>query len=698
MSTGKVKQLAFSEGVTVGTPSEIASQSVGFASYASEAAFVSAEGTAAAGDAFYDTTVQAVKYYNGSSWSVIGAGGAGEKNYIEAPSTATGWSNVGDLDVATTTTAADLPREYTTGSGIKITADSNTQSTADYVYYDFTLDDVDLNKKLKISWSQKTTGTYAAGDLAVVVTTQADRTTALHTPITTAIPAADGTFTTSFDSGSTATLSLVIRATTDMTTNGGIVISDVVVGPGIQPQGAVVGAWQSFTPTWTNITVGNGTQEGTWRRVGDTIEVAATINFGTTTSVGGNIAPVLPSSLTRVAPSSLNLVIGSFLAYDADVTTFFTGVIQNQTSGILLVADDVTSAAAVNATVPFTWSAAGVDSLRIEYSVAVSEWAGSGTLNVAQNDVEYASNSTTADTDDTTSFAYGPSGSALPGTLTQGRNKRVRFQTSFQETDSIALEVQIGGSGNPWLPVTGYIGTGPVQELTVQNAKAYGLSARRVSGSTTDVDVQFGQYAASTGATFDSAGTAWGSVTASSRYRVKKISGGQAVGFGNVAQSSAGLVKSAGQLLGTNTNDSAATGYVGEYLSTTLTYASRNGLVTNTTENVTGSAITLTAGDWDVQGVVAFEAAAATITNLSVGVSLTSATLPSSTTLAVPTSGEIYLAQAMATSVSGVGGVMTIPTYRVSVSASTPLYLVARAIFSAGTVECYGHVSARRVR
>jgi hypothetical protein len=694
MSTGKVKQLAFSEGVTVGTPSEIASQSVGFASYASEAAFVSAEGTAAAGDAFYDTTVQAVKYYNGSSWSVIGAGGAGEKNYIEAPSTATGWSNVGDLDVATTTTAADLPREYTTGSGIKITADSNTQSTADYVYYDFTLDDVDLNKKLKISWSQKTTGTYAAGDLAVVITTQADRTTALHTPITTAIPAADGVFTTSFDSGSTATLSLVIRATTDMATSGGIVISDVVVGPGIQPQGAVVGEWESWTPTgdW----IANTTYAGRRRRVGGSEEYDVTVTLSgapTTATLTLDLPSGRTIDTTKLSGTTGGVTrLGRAVVWDNGTATYAAQIAYNSTTDVTVrLMDDASGSnhgdSNVSESYPFTFASGDV--IHANFTVPIAEWAGSGTLNVAQNDVEYAWNSTATATTGTytSNKGYGPAGTAILAYSLTGTNAAIYecdFPTSIQSTDRIDLEVD-DGSGR-WMPYTTRIG---------------GVSAND-AGTT-----QYGAYVTVTGATtvrvnFLSApipGAAWSLFTgSSSRWRVVKSKAGQAVGFGNVAQSSAGLVKSAGQLLGTNTNDSAATGYVGEYLSTTLTYASRNGLVTNTTENVTGSAITLTAGDWDVQGVVAFEAAAATITNLSVGVSLTSATLPSSTTLAVPTSGEIYLAQAMATSVSGVGGVMTIPTYRVSVSASTPLYLVARAIFSAGTVECYGHVSARRVR
>ena len=161
--------------------------------------------------------------------------GIAEKNYIpNSTASITGsWGTVGDLTLARTITAAELPREYTTGSGIKITATSGTQSIADYVYFDFTLDDVDLSKKLKISWSQKYTAPYVAGDFAVGITTQADRTTFIHTPAITAIPRSDSVFETTFVSSTTATLSLVIRATTDMTTGAGIVISDTVVGPGI---------------------------------------------------------------------------------------------------------------------------------------------------------------------------------------------------------------------------------------------------------------------------------------------------------------------------------------------------------------------------------------------------------------------------------------------------------------------------------
>jgi hypothetical protein len=188
-----------------------------------------------------DGTANQVLSTNGSgqlSFATVSGGGSAipsyNINYItnhSAYTDVTGWTGVGDLDVARSNTASELPRENTLATGIKITADANTQSTADYIYYDFTLDDVDLSQDLKLCWSQKTTGTYNAGDLAVIITTQADRTTSSIMPAITAIPASDGVFKTTFRASTTATLSLVIRATTDMSENGGIVISDVCITP-----------------------------------------------------------------------------------------------------------------------------------------------------------------------------------------------------------------------------------------------------------------------------------------------------------------------------------------------------------------------------------------------------------------------------------------------------------------------------------
>lgn len=58
-------------------------------------------------------------------------------------------------------------------------------------------------------------------------------------------------------------------------------------------------------------------------------------------------------------------------------------------------------------------------------------------------------------------------------------------------------------------------------------------------------------------------------------------------------------------LQGTNTNDAAATGYVGEILTAEITYAARISLVNNTLTTLV--TIDVTAGDWDATAVFGFE-------------------------------------------------------------------------------------------
>lgn len=485
------------------------------------------------------------------------ASGSGEKNYISNPSAngaITGWTSVNDLDVARTTTAGDLPREYTTASGIKITADSNTQSTADYVYYDFTLDDVDLSKKLKIQWAQKTTGTYTAGDLAVVITTQADRTTALHTPITTAIPAVDGVFTTYFDASTTATLSLVIRATTDMTTDGGIVISDVVVGPGVGVQGAVVSEWKTFTsdPAPGNFgTVANTSWR--YRRIGDSAHIKGAFQMGIRQASTAAIA--LPTGMTLSASatpaSAARNLVGHWYASGGGSPTIVTASAQGalhidpaaNTTNIYFAhaVADGTGFGKNNGT---NIGGANSEYVAVDFTVPIAEWAGSGTVNLAQNDVEYASNSDDTATASVTAsgFQYGPNGAPFSSNWAIGTSytRGIQFQTAIQPTDRFEVEVS-EDSGVTWLPASD--GGGNIcSSMMVQGTSYYGVQVRSLSSTAVKV-IFYANGRSPSNATYAGNGAAWSTLSGGvNRWRVRKISGGQAVGFGIASAGSSGLI------------------------------------------------------------------------------------------------------------------------------------------------------------
>ena len=109
-----------------------------------------------------------------------------------------------------------------------------------------------------------------------------------------------------------------------------------------------------------------------------------------------------------------------------------------------------------------------------------------------------------------------------------------------------------------------------------------------------------------------------------------------------------------------------------------------NGIAANITS------ISLTAGDWDVEGMVTLIYALATQSSDGVvGISTTSATLP--------TDGSQAYDPLRATTASNNTSI-TLPRKRISVAATTTVYLVARAGFSAGTAAGAGLINARRVR
>lgn len=663
------------------------------------AAFDALAPTTTQGDTIYHNGTDNVRLAKGSAGQVLtmnsgatapewadAGGGSGEKNYIENPSAAsaiTGWTNVGDLDVARTTTAAELPREYTTGSGIKITADTNPQSAADHVSYDFTLDDVDLNKKLKIEWAQKVIGGYVGGTLQVVITTQADRTTALHTPDISAIPSYDGVFQASFDSANTAALSLVIRGTsTDMATGAGIVISDVIVGPGTIQAVPALGTGQTYTTTPSQALFSTPTL--TYQRQNDYMIISGSMTCST-------VSGATSSALTFTLPTGITLntslqATGQTLAGAMNSGVFNDAGVYN-TIAPYFATSSTFAFQKTDSTVLGTTALRGTDlavSDIINFSIRfpVAQWAGAPNY-AGSNDVEYAYNSGTWDAADTTSFAYGPGGASISGALTAARKKTVRFNSAIQATD--VIRVQLSEDGVVWFDANGFrnaAGTNWVSPSWSSGASinlSSGVWWGKVSGSTTDIDVEFFRYTYV--ANDDSPVGDW---TSGWKWRVVKAKAGAAVGFGHVTQNNSGLVKRAGQLLGTNTNDSAEAGNVGEYLTATIYQGS-----TVSSQWYTSSALPLTAGDWDIF-VTGYTNGTSGLASTGYGISTDSGASTFSDIASLPANWTQMFMSGGSLDVSGM------MYKRVTLSSPTNYYAKARAVGGSTTIRVT--ISARRAR
>lgn len=144
----------------------------------------------------------------------------------------------------------------------------------------------------------------------------------------------------------------------------------------------------------------------------------------------------------------------------------------------------------------------------------------------------------------------------------------------------------------------------------------------------------------------------------------------------------------AGQYPGTDTDDSAAAGNVGEYFTGTATTSLANGVAKDITS------ISLTPGDWDVWGnFTSLPAGSTTQTNIQSWVSTTSATDPT------PPNGGAY-AQLQTSIGAGLSQTLPLGMTRIEVTAgpNVTVYLSALVNFAASTLSGSGLLAARRAR
>jgi hypothetical protein len=133
---------------------------------------------------------------------------------------------------------------------------------------------------------------------------------------------------------------------------------------------------------------------------------------------------------------------------------------------------------------------------------------------------------------------------------------------------------------------------------------------------------------------------------------------------------------------GTGTNDSAPSGYIGQFVSSQIVYGSAISITTATVTNITS--ISLTAGDWDVSGQVSFVPSVA-FNAVAAAINTTSATLPDF---------SLYsLVQATLSSVA-----LAVVMQRISISSTTTVYLIGQVSFATGSATACGFIGARRVR
>lgn len=113
-----------------------------------------------------------------------------------------------------------------------------------------------------------------------------------------------------------------------------------------------LGAWQSWTPTWTNFTVGSATVVAMFSRIGRTIHWRLAVTLSSST-VSGDVSFTLPVALASYAATA---PIGVVNLQDANGADYAGQVVVSSGNGRLIYVNSSANLAALSSSAPFTWA------------------------------------------------------------------------------------------------------------------------------------------------------------------------------------------------------------------------------------------------------------------------------------------------------------------------------------------------------
>ncbi len=488
---------------------------------------------------YWNSTSKQPLIYNGASWVPLGGSGSGsgELNVVSNPSAAnviTGWTAGTDHSVARDTSNSPLAPTLSTSIAVSATADQPVANDAGGYTSISTMPTTLRNKKLKLDFYFKSPATATweiavyAGSTRLALTTDSSGTTTL--PQNTS-----GHYTTYFVSTDATAYSVHFVQTSNHSTT--LYATNVIVGPGIQPQGAADGpvsiSWNYVNGTGASFS--NNVQSyrnGEYLVLNGSIAITGTGTSGSAFSMSmtGINPAVGQTGHVRIEKTTSGGEHTYLIYSDGTQLTFYKE--NDGSSG--------GSAVTVKGTDLGNVTSGDIKTIYLtSVIIKISEWSGSGTVNLAQAGCEYVYNSSTSVSDDSTSFATGTSGGLVPsGTAGAGGFlKRVRFATPIQPFDDI--KVKLFTANNQWTPATagGKIGSGGLTYAPIDATDDIGFGTYQ-SVSSTDIDIRFYRYRNGTSAWANTDGAKW---------RVEKCSPEGVSGFDLASASNTGLVSTTTQ-------------------------------------------------------------------------------------------------------------------------------------------------------
>jgi hypothetical protein len=126
--------------------------------------------------------------------------------------------------------------------------------------------------------------------------------------------------------------------------------------------------WFAFTPAWTNITVGNGTNTGSFCVSGQTVFIRVDFGFGSSSSIDGAVTLTFPVTInTNIA---INTVIGQISVKDGSAAPMQGQILANGGLRIGNSSGTYLGSSVFSSTVPMTWDSSDLMGITATYQMA----------------------------------------------------------------------------------------------------------------------------------------------------------------------------------------------------------------------------------------------------------------------------------------------------------------------------------------
>lgn len=164
-------------------------------------------------------------------------------------------------------------------------------------------------------------------------------------------------------------------ADTRTETSAKVVIGQIADGIITNAKLAANTAWTSYTPTFTNVTVGNGTLVAKYQQIGKTVRARISLVFGSTTAVSGDIQFTLPVTAASYAGTANVTQIGVGQMYDVSAVRVYQGTVSMNTTTAAVLRAQAADLSFLyfflcSSTVPFTWATGDEIGLTFTYEAA----------------------------------------------------------------------------------------------------------------------------------------------------------------------------------------------------------------------------------------------------------------------------------------------------------------------------------------